>query len=981
MNSISIHLILLASLANSSFTLMAAAAPPSVPPADKPAAITLADLRRTFSDPPMEHRLCTWWHWQGGAVTTDGITKDLEAMQRVGIGSFFLFYMTCGDPVKPIPFTATVRSDKWYGMVRFAMSEAERLKLGAGLQIGPGWSGAKGPWITAEESMRYLGIGILPVTGPMKLSQPLPQFAKLQGGREPLNWPVVVLAVPGKHTGPAESDHDEFNKNLGTNPANIFKALRDPTVSSKQILNLDDKVTADGRIEWEVPAGEWTVIRFVSRVSEMGSVNCLEPSVIIKHLENHYGFLLGLNGPRSNAMRSILNDSWELGNPTWSDSIRVAFEKGRGYDPRPWLPVLSGVTIGDRAQSERFIWDLRCTLAEQECLFPATVRQWANAHGVKFEQEGYGMHPNYLVRYQKEIDVPMNEGYDLVSYPGAKEGKDVYSATADFWGKTVVGYEFSTSDGQRSMRSCYPGMLKCFADYTLAMGYNRINLHTYPHQPNDKGPGLVLNNAYGTDYSRLQTWWEQSKPWVTHINRSQTLLQQTQSAADILSVMDETTTANVAVNLNKARMIQFREGWAEDMCDLDSLAVLKVKNGRIVGPVGQEYAVLLLNFSNPKMQPHCLREIKRLAEAGATILGDMKPIASPSLQGYPACDEEVKKLANALWDGVKVKPIKELDAVLKQLGLVQDFVAVPSKETPQLLWSHRRRGNADAYFVANPGAGSGSSMAWAITYADIPWAGEVKFRVTGKVPELWHPERGTMEPVAVWREEGQQTIIPLRFRSQESYFIVFREKQANDLAPLPAQPTDGWITTRGGKRYQQTEMTTTLEVAGPWQVKFQPPKGQGEFWQQDFPLLVDWSKHTDARVRGFSGTATYKTTIQVKPDQVSGELRYRLDLGRVEQIAEVRLNGKPLGIVYYKPYTLDAGDGLKAGANELEIEITNTWVNRLKADEALPKEQRQTFDQNNFARDWGNDKKPFDPAGLIGPVVLRAYREVAVDQK
>ena len=114
---------------------------------------------------------------------------------------------------------------------------------------------------------------------------------------------------------------------------------------------------------------------------------------------------------------------------------------------------------------------------------------------------------------------------------------------------------------------------------------------------------------------------------------------------------------------------------------------------------------------------------------------------------------------------------------------------------------------------------------------------------------------------------------------------------------------------------------------------------------------------------------------------MSGELRYRLDLGRVEQIAEVRLNGKPLGIVYYKPYTLDAGDGLKAGANELEIEITNTWVNRLKADEALPVEQRQTFDQNNFARDWGNAKKPFDPAGLIGPVALRAYREVAVDQK
>ena len=321
-----------------------------------------------------------------------------------------------------------------------------------------------------------------------------------------------------------------------------------------------------------------------------------------------------------------------------------------------------------------------------------------------------------------------------------------------------------------------------------------------------------------------------------------------------------------------------------------------------------------------------------------------------------------------MWDGGKIKPIKELETVLTQLGLAQDFVALPTNPTKfSLIWSHRRSGNAEAFFVANPGPGGSD---------DHPWAGEVKFRVTGKVPELWHPERGTMEQIAVWRVEGQQTIIPLRFRSQESYFIVFRDKQPSDLTPLPAQPAQGWVETRGGKRYQQTEMTTTLEVTGPWQVKFQPPKGQGESWQQDFQLLEDWSKHTDARVRGFSGTATYKTTIQVKPEQVGGELRYRLDLGRVEQIAEVRLNGKPLGIVYYKPYTLDAGDAVKAGANELEIEITNTWVNRLIADEALPAEQRQTFDHFNYV---SRTKKTIpDPAGLLGPVALRAYREVVV---
>jgi len=962
-------LILLASLASASFTLMAADAPPPVPPAEKPTAITLADLRRDFTDPPMEQRVCTWWHWQGGAVTTDGITKDLEAMKRVGLGGFTLFYMKSGAPINlPASFTAPMFSDKWYEMVRFAMGEAERLSLRSSMHIGPDWAGAAGPWNTAEESMRCLGIGVLPVTGPMKLSEPLPKISD-QGRIHPKSWPLVVLALPGKHTAPGS----DYNKNLGTGVEVLLKALREPAVSPKQILNLDDKVTADGRIEWEVPAGDWTIIRVVSRVinNAVGQGNCFEPAIIIKHLDTLFGPLLGENASRAKAMRSIFHDSWELASPTWSDSTQVAFEKGRGYDPRPWLPVLCGVTIGDRAQSERFIWDYQRTLSDQYLVHAATIRRWCNTHGVKFDQEGYGMSPNDIVRYQKELDVPMDEFYNETGFSRAKEGKGFCTATADFWGKTVVGNEFMVGDGGTSLRFSYPGMYKNYADLRLAQGHNRIILHTSAHQPFDKGPGLVLLGRFGSDFGRLQTWWEQSKPWIAHINRSQVVLQQTQSVADILSVMDETSVP--------ARKIQFTDGRAEDMCDLDSMSVLKVKNGRIVGPVGQEYAVLLLNFNNPKVQPHCLRELKRLAEAGATIVGHVKPTASPSLQGYPACDEEVKKLADALWDGGKIKPIKELESVLTQMGLVQDFIAAPAQpKMAPLIWSHRRSGgNVETFFVANPGPGKGGGSTTISN--DHPWAGEAKFRVTGKVPELWHPARGTMEQIAVWRVEGQQTIIPLRFQSQESYFIVFRDKQPSDLTPLPTQPTDGWIETRGGNRYQQTDLTTTLEVAGPWQVKFQPPKGQGESWEMDFAQLADWAKHADPRVRGFSGTATYKTTFQVKPEQVGGEVRYRLDLGGVEQIAEVRLNGKPLGLVYYKPYLLNVGDGLKAGANELEIEITNTWVNRLIADEALPAEQRQTFDHNNYVS--RTKKTNPDPAGLLGPVALRAYREVVVSSK
>jgi hypothetical protein len=708
-------------------------------------------------------------------------------------------------------------------------------------------------------------------------------------------------------------------------------------------------------------------------------VDRFEREPIHKHLDALIGRLLDNAGTARSALRSVLVDSWESRCQTWSKSTLNVFRERRGYDPRPWLPVLCGVTVGDRQQSARFLWDIRQTLSEQMNGFAAAMREWSNARGLKFAQEGYGGFSRDLVRYQRELDVPMSETYNQFGVNGQKQA---IPAIADFWGKPAVGLESFVGDGACALRFSHPGMFKGIGDSWICSGYNSITLHTYTHQPEDRGPGAILLR-FSTDFGRLQTWWEQTKPWFTHIDRVQSVLQRLPGVADILSVHQ----GDGFTRLSQ----EWATGMAEDVCDLDALAILKAKDGRVVGPTGKEYAVLTLGCDTTQLRPQVLRELKRLSDAGVTILGAAKPTASPSLQDYPRCDEDVRQLATALWDSGKIKPLAALAAALKERGVIPDLQTIPAKTgLGMIAWSHRRGGEVDAYFLSNPGRGMSP-------LANHPWAGEVKFRVTRKIPELWHPERGTIEPIMLYREEGQQTIIPLQFKSQEAYLIVFRDPTPADPSHLVSMtgPAEGRITRSTGKTtliaseagaWKLTDaggrsrevvvpaLPSSATIAGPWQVRFQPGRGAPE--KIDLPALVDWIKHPDAGVQGFSGTATYSTTISLKTEQIGGDLRYQLDLGEVQQIAEVRLNGRKLGLVYHAPFVLDAGDGLRAGANELEIEITNTWVNRLVADRDLPADKRIGYDPFDWANRW---KKTKVPAGLIGPVNLRPYRQVGLD--
>jgi hypothetical protein len=185
----------------------------------------------------------------------------------------------------------------------------------------------------------------------------------------------------------------------------------------------------------------------------------------------------------------------------------------------------------------------------------------------------------------------------------------------------------------------------------------------------------------------------------------------------------------------------------------------------------------------------------------------------------------------------------------------------------------------------------------------------------------------------------------------------------------------------------------TKTIAGPWEVRFAPGRGAPERITLDG--LASLHEHADPGVKYFSGAATYRASFEAKPPDAPA--RAILDLGRVEVMAEVALNGKDLGILWKPPYRVDVTGALKAGANALEVKVVNLWINRMIGDEQLPEDSDRNKNGTLKAwPDWLQEGKP-SPAGrftftswrlwkkdaplvesgLLGPVTLRAVVPLA----
>ena len=865
-------------------------------------------LEAGFITPPDKSKPHTWWHWMNGNITKEGITADLEAMRRVGVGGAQIFNVDCGVPAGPVEFM----SGEWKELTAHAIREAARLGIELCIHNCAGWSSSGGPWVKPEHAMQIVVTGERAVTGPARFSDVLPQPLtrldtyrdiavvafpvpsaerarmaddppRVTGSEEAFRGDLVVdgdastvatmrkprsgtpkeitlafarpfaarslslVAGGGGHDSGGEvqvsddgatyrrvarfwiSDragrtpvHVGFAKTTARHwrvrfdrggrrnsrvavaeiqlsgaqrlsdvagkaayrradnivPRGSTEPEESATIATAEVKDLTDRLAPDGRLTWDVPAGEWTILRLghtptgktnhpAMPAGRGPEVDKMSRAAMDAFFEGMMRTVIDAAGPLAGkTLNNALIDSYEVGTQNWTPGFRDEFRKRCGYDPRPFLPTFTGRVVGSVGVSERFLWDLRRTIADlfAENYF-GRFAELCRAHGMMFSVEPYGSGLFDDLQVGGLADVVMGEYWTTQRTAG--HSCKLAASAAHVYARKYVGAEAFTAHPGAGRWTNHPWSMKVLGDNAFCTGINRLIFHRYAHQPwRGLVPGMTMGQ-WGFHFDRTNTWFEKSTTWLRYLARCQFMLQQGLYVADVCYLAGEG--APVSLRAGNPRL---PPGYSYDGCPRDAvLTRMEVRDGRIVLPDGMSYRVLAL-APDETATPELLTKVRDLVRAGATVVG-RRPLRSPSLKNYPACDDEVSRLVEEMWGpeatesgehalgrGKMVwgRPLEEVFAAAR---VAPDFEGTNDRGDARLAWIHRVAGETDIYFVANQ------------LRRDDEFA--CVFRVAGRLPELWNPETGLTRPAPVWRESDGRTQVPLRLDGGGSTFVVFRK--------------------------------------------------------------------------------------------------------------------------------------------------------------------------------------------------------------
>ncbi|HNW56448.1 MAG TPA: glycosyl hydrolase [Bacteroidales bacterium] len=718
------------------------------------------------------------------------------------------------------------------------------------------------------------------------------------------------------------------------------------------VIDITKNLAADGTLNWEVPEGEWIIMQ--NGMTSTGQKNSpaspegtgLETDKMNrKHVEAHFDAFMGeilrrIPEADRRTWKIVVEDSYETGSQNWTDNFTEEFTAKYGYSPVPYIPVLRGNVVGSRNLSDRFLWDLRRLVADKVSYdYVGGLREVSNINGLTTWLENYGHwgFPGEFLQYGGQSDEVAGEFWSEGDL-GNIENRAA-SSCAHIYGKNKVSAESFTCAGRPFSR--YPAVMKQRGDRFFTEGINNTLMHVYIQQPDERVPGA--NAWFGNEFNRHNTWFSQMDVFIQYLKRCNFMLQQGRYIADVAYFIGED-----APKMTGICDPALPQGYSFDYINGEVINTrTSVKDGKIMLPDGMSYRLLVL----PKlktMRPELLKKIKELVEQGAVVLGPA-PEYSPSLQNYPQADQQVKQTVSELWgdvDGINVKSRKVgrgmiLSGMAMQEAL--DFIKVIPDcrfgEEDPALFIHRKTEEGDIYFISNQ------------SDKTIKIAPEL--RTEGKSPELWDATSGTIRDLPAYTFGKGMTTVPLKLEAFESAFIIFRDKSSKSGEKLLSAnfPEHGTLT----------------EVNGPWIVTFDK-NSRGPVNPVTFESLQDWTASTNDSIKYYSGTAVYKTTFSCEKTDADG--RFLISLGDVKSIARVNLNGKELGGVWTAPWSLDISSVLKRGENILEVEVANTWANRLTGESRLAPEKRWTWcTVNSFKPD-----NTLESSGLIGPVKIQQVK-------
>ncbi|MDR1722978.1 MAG: hypothetical protein LBR84_03450 [Tannerella sp.] len=716
-------------------------------------------------------------------------------------------------------------------------------------------------------------------------------------------------------------------------------------IDADKILDISDKMDATGRLQWTAPEGRWTILRIGH--FNTGRRNSPAPpegtgwecdKLSTAGPDAHFaGYIGRLNkGPLAGGLlNGMLMDSWECGTQTWTTDMEAVFADYAGYPLRKWIPAVFGYVVGSPDTTARFLLDWRGNIGDLFAnKFYGRMAELARENGlaVQYETAAGDIFPADIMEYYKHADVPMTEFWQPFSdgYVGSLNYKPIKptASAARLYGKTRVAAEAFTSFSLTWDE--HLSMLKEVFNVKAVEGVTHLIFHTYTHNPQQPflPPGTAFGSSIGTPFLRGQTWWQYMPDFVAYLSRCNYLLERGRPVSDVLwyigDEIDHKPDQNIEI-----------EGYKYDYCNPDMLLNrLSVKDRKIVTPEGLTYRVLWIP-ENRRMRPETLEKIGRMIEDGAVVIAEA-PQGLATLSGGAEAQERFDRAVKHIWGDMlgnirmvgKGLIIMDNSTRMVRSILKEDNVN-PDVTGGDAIWLHRQTEGADWYFVSAP--------------QGRDFKGELSFRCTGRA-EIWDPLTGDVTPLKTSISDKRSTAsFDLPYAG--SCFVVFRHD-----GKTPKTNDDIAFTVKN------------IPLDAEWTLTF--PAGWGAPESLKIKDLKAW-KDLDISDEGraFSGTVRYSTSFDTKS---LGDYKHViLDLGRVEMIASVSLNGKKLSTLWSPPYSLDITKALIKGENKLEIDVTGTWFNRLVFDAGQPEADRKTWTISAPAND-----SPLRESGLLGPTVL-----------
>ncbi len=962
------------------------------------------ELEDGFLNPPKIAQPRAYWAWMDGNTHYAQLTRELEEMADKGIAGLDIFDVGAKDPNDVIPEGPAFFGQESVDAIGYAIREAKRLGIDIGVITSSSWN-AGGPWIEPKHAAKGLFFSEVIVEGP---------------GEQTLSIPYPTI--------PQKALKDENGQPLYSKEiAAIAFPYREDSKINSPLLDLSENIDQEGKVTWNFLEGKWRVMRFVccctGETLVLPSPN--SDGLIIDHFdpdatEFHFEYLIEklhdeIGSFEDAALKMMYLPSYEVTSYeeeqgiVWTPRFAESFQEKRGYDIKPYLPLLFGYSYEDEEINQRFDFDYRMTLSDLiiEGHYQK-ARKICNEHGLLLCSEAGGpgppLHncPMEALRALGSLDIPRGEfwykhqrlderGIDLLWL--VKE----IACAAHIYGQDIVDGEAFTSWHHWQLA---PFDLKPLADRAMAGGLNRFTFHTSHHSPPEAGkPGWAYHA--GTHISPNRAWWPKSKPFFDYLARSCYLLQAGRFVGDVLYYYGDE-----APNFVDPKHVDPSLGFGYDYDVTNTEIMLNqmdVEDGKIVLNSGMRYEILVLP-EREDMNFAVLQKMEELLQKGATIVGP-KPTRSNGLHNYQERDRKIQQLANKLWgdcDGTSVtanqygkgkivwgRPLRE---ILVEKGITPDFSYTSDDPNGELDFIHRKTETSEIYFVRN---------------TQDNWVkANCTFRVNDRIPELWNSSTGKMKRQALFQQVDRGIKLPMYLPPYGSRFVVFQDPiDTKHITSIPngtlafydennnidlivekngtfgINTREPGISTREGlvREVNISNLPSPIEIQGEWDVRF--PYGWGAPTREIFPRLMSWTESEKPGIKYFSGIATYNKTFDVPLKSIPDDMIVTLNLGQVHEIADVVLNGKPIGILWKPPFAVDVTEAIIPGRNHLSVEVANEWSNRLVGDAQNDSDHNYTNTNIVYSIMWKQPWKetPLQPSGLLGPVRVQFAKKKTIE--